>query len=218
MKVIGDLPLEVLDEIFSWLDRESLISASNVCLSWRKVIHELTSLSALKCDSDVKEKLEKCGWIFGEHDFQNCNCIKLNTGLFQFIGNVPLFCDDVIQRYDNLYSLLSKNKLLVYSDHYSDSVLMYDLHDWELKRNYLFDDYLPPRTEEINGKCFEVEESIRFAVVQDKTLVIYYIKDFDEDDDNEFRAWQEENGSDADSDDYYDNIGKYLESLHVFFR
>ena len=66
---IGNL----LDEIFSWLDRESLISASNVCLSWRKVIHELTSLSALKCDSDVKEKLEKCGWIFGEHDFENCN-------------------------------------------------------------------------------------------------------------------------------------------------
>ena len=209
MKVIGDLPSEVMDKIFSMVDRESKIAASNVCLSWRKIIHELTFLSALKCDSDVKEKLKKCGWIFGEHDFENCNCIKLNTGLLQFIANVPLLSKEVTGSHNYLYSLLSNNKLLLYSCRFSASIQSYELNDGELERNYLFVDNLRSGTEEINGICFEVKKSIQNAVVQDQTLVIYLVEEFDEDDSDELMAWicmQEENGRDADSDEFFENI------------
>ena len=90
MKAIGDIPSEVLDEILSDLDGESMIVASKVCLLWRRVVHEFTSLRASKCDPELKEKLEKCGWIFGEHDFEFCKCIELNIGLFKFIGSESL--------------------------------------------------------------------------------------------------------------------------------
>ena len=77
MAVFGDLPPEVLENLFSALDRQSLMTASNVCLKWRKVIHDFTSRPASKCDSNLQTKLEKCGWIFGDHDLENCKCIEL---------------------------------------------------------------------------------------------------------------------------------------------
>ena len=91
-----DLPFEVKEKIFPQLDRDSVIAASNVCLSWRKVIHSLTSMKTTSnCDPDLKEKLEKCGWIFGGHDLERCKCIELNLGLFKFIGEVSFACNEL---------------------------------------------------------------------------------------------------------------------------
>jgi len=156
MKVIGDLSSEVLNEIFSYLDGDSLIIASNVCLSWRRIVHKFTSLRATKCDSDIKEKLEKCGWIFGEHDFEYCKCIELNTGLFKYIGNEPLFCQQVVMSDNFSYFeyLLSKNKLFAYIDGVTN-IFMYDLSQGKRR---LDNSSLP----------------VSAAVVQDQTLVIIH--------------------------------------------
>ena len=158
MKAIGDLPSEVLDEIFSNLDGESMIVASKVCLLWRRVVHEFTSLRASKCDTELKEKLEKCGWIFGEHDFEYCKCIELNIGLFKFIGSESLsyqelFCDRQSQ---SLY-LLPKNKL--FTNAYEAGILMYDLRQGKFDQSYLLDENLSHRR-------------VYAARVQDQTLVI----------------------------------------------
>jgi len=172
MKVIGDLPSEVLNEIFSNLDGDSLVVASNVCLLWRRVVHKFTSLRASNCDADVKEKLEKCGWNFGEHDIEHCKCVELNTSsLFKFIGNESLFCQEVTpcdgSSYLNHY-LLSKNKLFLFTSNYGigENILMYDLS----QGNYLL--------EENSSYLDEFYD----AVVQDQTLVIaYYDYDYDAD-------------------------------------
>ena len=96
MAVIEDLPLVVLDELFPRLDRESLIAASNVCVSWKKIVHDFTSRRISNVDFDLREKLEKCGWLMSEHDVESCRCIDLYTSLFKFIGNVPII---IIQAY-----------------------------------------------------------------------------------------------------------------------
>ena len=172
MKVIGDLPSEVLDEIFSNLDGDSLIVASNVCLSWRRVIHKFTSLHASKCDADVKEKLKKCGWNFGEHDLEHCKCIELNTSsLFKFIGNEALFSQELTprDRSSNLiHYWLSKNKLFLFTnnDGLGSNILMYDLSQGKLEPNYLLEEYS------------SYLDYFSDAVVQDQTLVIAYY-DFD---------------------------------------
>jgi len=161
MKVIGDLSSEVLNEIFSYLDGDSLIIASNVCLSWRRIVHKFTSLRATKCDSDIKEKLEKCGWIFGEHDFEYCKCIELNIGLFKFIGSESLSCQELRLRTEQnrkcLY-LLSKNKLFIDCYIYGDGILMYDLRQGKFEQSYLFDENQSHRR-------------VYAARIQDQTLV-----------------------------------------------
>jgi len=48
MSAFGDLPLVVLDKIFSFFDNETITNASNVCLSWRQFIHKKTTPS--NCD------------------------------------------------------------------------------------------------------------------------------------------------------------------------
>jgi len=89
MATIDDFSAELLNKIFSKLGRESLLAASNVCVSWRRVIHNYTSPPS-NMDSDLQEKLEKCGWIMSEHDIEKCKCIELNTSLLKFIGNREL--------------------------------------------------------------------------------------------------------------------------------
>ena len=64
MSAFGDLPLVVLDKIFSFFDNETITNASNVCLSWRQFIHKKTTPS--NCDKDLVEKLEKCGWTMSD--------------------------------------------------------------------------------------------------------------------------------------------------------
>jgi len=166
MKAIGDLPSEVLDEIFSNLDGESMIVASKVCLLWRRVVHEFTSLRASKCDTELKEKLEKCGWIFGEHDFEYCKCIELNIGLFKLIGSESLSCQEIVsERQSTSLYLLSKNKLFAKGFRYGAGILMYDLRQGKLEQSYLLDENPSHRR-------------VLAARVQDQTLVI---KDYDND-------------------------------------
>jgi len=86
MSAFGDLPLVALDKIYSFFDNETIINASNVCLAWRHFIHEKTTPS--NCDSDLVDKLEKCGWIMSvDHDIEKCKCIELNLSLLKFVRN-----------------------------------------------------------------------------------------------------------------------------------
>jgi len=184
MAVFGDLPPEVLENLFSALDRQSLMTASNVCLKWRKVIHDFTSLPASKCDSNLQTKLEKCGWIFGDHDLENCKCIELNTSIFKFIGNVSLSCNEAIEINVNefgygFYHVASKNKM----------VMSLGVHIFNINHNleqyghiFVLDESRPTRTEYIRGRCFEVEEEVIFAPVHDQTVVTVIREIFDEKD------------------------------------
>jgi len=159
MKAIGDLPSEVLDEIFSNLDGESMIVASKVCLLWRRVVHDFTSLRASKCDTELKEKLEKCGWIFGEHDFEYCKCIELNIGLFKFIGSESLSCQELGREQNrNCLYLLPQNKLFNNDYSYGDGILMYDIRQGKFEQSYLLDENLSHRY-------------VYAARIQDQTLV-----------------------------------------------
>jgi len=158
MKAIGDIPSEVLDEIFSNLDGESMIVASKVCLLWRRVVHEFTSLRASKCDTELKEKLEKCGWFFGEHDFEYCKCIELNIGLFKFIGSESLSCQELGREQNrNCLYLLPQNKLFNNDYSYGDGILMYDIRQGKFEQSYLLDENL---------------RYVNAARIQDQTLVI----------------------------------------------
>ena len=115
MVVIEDFSLELLNKIFSTLDRESLITASNVCVSWRRIIHDFTSPPS-SSDAHFRDKLEKCGWNMNEHDIENCNCIELNKSLLKFIGNRSMSCRDLCQiktdvNLENIYYARSNSQL-----------------------------------------------------------------------------------------------------------
>jgi len=120
MADLEDLPLRALDNLLPRLDRESLKAASNVCVSWKKIVHDFTSRRISNVDSDLRDKLEKCGWIMSEHDVERCSCIELNSSLFKFIGNVPLSCRELFSTSANFYMqpiyALSKSKLFFSND------------------------------------------------------------------------------------------------------
>jgi len=121
MAILEDLPPEVLDKIFSRLDQESIFAASNVCISWRVKIHDFMTPS--KCDQELKDKLEKCGWIMSEHNIEKCKCIELKSSLFKYIGNVSQSYKEVHGSYRCIYDYygrmefaISKSKLCIASD------------------------------------------------------------------------------------------------------
>jgi len=87
MSSFEELPLVAWEVLYSHMDKESVLHASNVCVSWRKMIHALSFPSNF--DSELQDKLEKCGWITSEHDVTKCKCINLKMGLYKFIRNVP---------------------------------------------------------------------------------------------------------------------------------
>ena len=189
MAVFGDLPPEVLEKIFLALERQSLMTASNVCLKWRKVIHDFTSLSAYKCDSNLQTELEKCGWIFGDHDLENCKCIELNTSMFKFIGNVTLSCNEVNENYEmgnNLFLVESQKQLFI---NCGGRILANNLNPEELGLNLLFDRSNRTRTEFMRGKCVEVEEEVIFAPINDQTIVTV-IREISEEKDDEKGYYQ----------------------------
>ena len=83
MSAFGGLPDLALEKIYSFFDNETITNASNVCLSWRQFIHEKTTPS--KCDSDLMDKLAKCGWTMNDaHDIE-----KLNLSLLKFVRKQP---------------------------------------------------------------------------------------------------------------------------------
>jgi len=112
MAVMEDLSNEILFVILSSLDWLSLKYASDVCVSWRRVVHDITNPS--NCDSELHDKLEKCGWIMNEHDVERCKCIDLNLGLLKFIGNNSLSYKDVLHSADPYHDVcyaMAKDKL-----------------------------------------------------------------------------------------------------------
>ena len=128
MENFGGLPLEVVDIILLKLDKESILNASKVCIQWKKVIHNLSSLeSSVTEDPVLMNKLEKCGLILREHDVENCRCIEVNVGLFRFIGNPDnqMVCEELENRYlaENDYigfrNVVSKSKLCVATNYSS---------------------------------------------------------------------------------------------------
>ena len=183
LAVIGvrKLPLEVLDKIFSSLDRESLIAASNVCVNWKKVIHDYTSTSTSSCDPDpdLQEKLKKCGWIMNEHDVEKCQCIELNTGLLKYITSEFLSCRVLSLNTDRLVSknkpiCISNNKLCYIDSKTNcasltenDSVSIIDL-----SRNSRAEIDLSEHINTVDFMGVMDEEEVKAMCAHDKTLVI----------------------------------------------
>ena len=199
-----DLPLEVKDKIFSKLDRDSVIAASHVCLSWRKVIHSLTSVSTSNCDANVKEKLEKCGWILGSHDVERCNCIELNLSLYKFIGDVPFACSELLPtRFsaDNKGFLLSKHKVLLHSDIYGKGFSIFDLSQEKMEQNEL------QTSHQVNmrGIWFDVVEKIISVGVQNQTLVIAMEEQFAASEAEMRRALMNKFGFNVNLDGFHDD-------------
>jgi len=115
-------PPEFMFKILNKLDRESLLNASKVSVEWKKNAHDLLSIPMNK-NHELKEKLEKCGWIMGDHDVKNCDCIEKNMRMFKLVEDCPLSFKQVYDPYyDNLYekywsidsSAVSKSKLFIY--------------------------------------------------------------------------------------------------------
>jgi len=126
MSSFKDLPLVAWKTLYIYMDPESLLNASNVCLPWRRIIHDLTAPK--NCNSELQDKLGKCGWFMTDHDVEKCNCISLNLGLFKFIKNVPVSCRKVCESFnflsDGIRYFASKSRIVycVDSDHKSISV------------------------------------------------------------------------------------------------
>ena len=89
MSAFGGLPDLAIEKIYSFFDNETIIIASNVCLAWRHFIHEKTTPS--NCDSDLVDKLVKCGWTMwcDDHDIEKCKCVELNLSLLKFVRKQP---------------------------------------------------------------------------------------------------------------------------------
>jgi len=116
MEGLEDLPLVAQDNLFLRLDRESLMATSNVCVSWKKTVHDFTSRRISNVDSDLRDKLEKCGWIMSEHDVERCSCIDLYSSLFKLIGNVPMSCRELFSvPVEQLIYSISKSKLFFFN-------------------------------------------------------------------------------------------------------
>ena len=194
MVTIEDFPLEVLDKIFSILNGNSVITASNVCLSWRKVIHKSTNLSASKCSPDLQEKMQKCGWILEDHDIENCKCIELNTYLFKFIDNKALpSCELIKERTvndKNCFSVLN-SKLFISNKGapLGDDISIIDLSQPCSQRTDLFKQGVYTRTEEMRRKLFSVIEFVTLIHSHHKTLVTAIDEFYDSSLEHEYLEW-----------------------------
>ena len=101
----SDLPREIHEKIFSFLDHSSLCKASLACKSWMDMIHyscwktisnfvtmDKSSLGPRYMLSDVVKipgQKRKC-WIEKEHSWTNCQCILLsfvNPSDFEFLDS-----------------------------------------------------------------------------------------------------------------------------------
>jgi len=179
---LENLPLVALENLLPRLDRESLIAASKVCVSWKRIVHDFTSRHVTNdVDSDLRDKLVKCGWILSEHDVERCRCIELYTSLFKFIGNVPMSCrelhrfsdSDLYDLYDSdLYALaLSQSKLFftAYDDGGDKEVVK--VLDFMKETRMEQIEYPSKRNDCLNG------------IVHDKTLAVLMLAEQEPDDD-----------------------------------
>ena len=74
---IQSIPNELLFQIMSYLDRATLLIASEVCRQWETLIHDtswqfLCNSLTLNEDSDLMEQLENCGWSKKAHSSDCC--------------------------------------------------------------------------------------------------------------------------------------------------
>jgi len=87
MNYFRKVPEELLLMLFSYLDKESKLVATEVCCSWRFIIHEICwkQISRLaKEDNVMKKDFSMLGWMENEHEFGECKCIDLHLGYFPF--------------------------------------------------------------------------------------------------------------------------------------
>jgi len=75
------VPEELLFILFSYLDKETKLVATEVCWHWRIIIHEMSwkSISKLaKEDNAMKKDFSMLGWMEKEHELRDCKCIDLH--------------------------------------------------------------------------------------------------------------------------------------------
>jgi len=87
MTNIRKLPNEIFCELFSYLDKETKLTASQVCRQWRIVMHYMSWRSIsdrVEGDRMMKEDFSSFGWLKDEHEFGQCRCIELDLGYYPF--------------------------------------------------------------------------------------------------------------------------------------
>ena len=148
VRELGDLPLEVLEQILLKLDNDSLVNMSRVSLFWMKLVHGISCLPLSGGCSDLKDKMLKCGWVEGEHDMLTCKCIELYCGLYSFIGgnSIPIIRKFDAGKLDNTDVFVTSSKVILGKvDESCRNILAYDLEDEnrkpkELKKCRLYED------------------------------------------------------------------------------
>jgi len=200
MASVEDLPLEVLDKIFSTLDRDSVIASTNVCLSWRKVIHKLTNIPATKSTPALQYKIKKCGWILEDHDVENCKCIELNTYLFKFIDNKSFSSCELFKgrtRNERYCFTILKTKFFFCNKENNISII--DLSQPCSERTDLFEQSEFSESEQMRRNLFSVRQKVTLMLAHDKTLVTAIDEWYDSSLKNEYHEWLQGNTFDFES-------------------
>jgi len=81
------VPNEILLILFTYLDKESMLIAKDVCQRWRIMIHDLCwkHISRLaEGDRSIKKDFAMLGWLKDEHEHTHCRCINLHLGYYPF--------------------------------------------------------------------------------------------------------------------------------------
>jgi len=89
MNYFRELPKETLFHLFSYLDKESRLTATEVCEQWRTSIHYMSWKSIsdqVKQNDMMRNDFSAFGWLEDEHEFvlAECKCIKLDLGYYPF--------------------------------------------------------------------------------------------------------------------------------------
>jgi len=96
------VPNEILSNLFTYLDKESMLIATGVCKRWWIVIHDLSWKRVSKLaegDRSLKEDFAMFGWIEDEHELGRCRCIGLHLGYYPFKN-----ASWTLQRIENTFS------------------------------------------------------------------------------------------------------------------
>jgi len=88
MNYFKKVPEEILLIIFLYLDKDSKMTATQVCKHWMIIMHVLSwkSISRLvEGDRNLKKDFSKYGWVEEDHDLgQQCRCIDLHLGYYPY--------------------------------------------------------------------------------------------------------------------------------------
>jgi len=121
---VETLPVELLYHIFGYLDRESLLLASQVCGQWRTLIHELSwqhMNQHVAINESEKKLLEETGWSELTHSWSSCKCIDIHLGCYPYVEtpqsqslNKPetmtLKCEELSDKFQNFQPTCAINR------------------------------------------------------------------------------------------------------------